>query len=96
MVVRCKICKKSCINWESTMQSCKCGNIMGFHIDEKNISVFSPDLDNVLIWHNELQGWVEYDKTHNYPIRTWQGYSGEPFEINPNKKSKKLSSIQDI
>lgn len=95
MVVRCKICKKFCINWESTMQECKCGNIMGFHIDETNISVLSPDLDNVLIWQNEAQQWVNYDKTHNYPLGTWQGYAGQPFEINPKKKSKKLSSTLD-
>ena len=86
MVVRCKICKNTCINWESTMQSCKCGNIIGFHKDEHNISVLSPDLDNVLIWKNDMQGWEPYDKTHNYPVETWQGYAGQPFEIFPKKK----------
>ena len=98
MVVRCKICKKNCINWESTMQSCECGNIMGFHKDEHNISILSPDLDNVLIWKNDLQGWEPYDKTHSYPIETWQGYAGQPFEIFPKtkiRKPRKSSSIQE-
>jgi hypothetical protein len=68
---------------------------MGFHIDEKNISVLSPDLEKVLIWQNESQQWVNYDKTHNYPVEIWQGYSGKPFEISFKKKSKKSSSILD-
>ena len=95
MVVRCKICKESCINWESTMQKCKCGNIMGFHIDENNISVLSSDLDNVLLWQNDLHGWQDYDKTYDYSLESWQGYSGQPFEINPKKETKKLLSNLD-
>jgi len=90
MVVRCKICKESCINWESTMQKCKCGNIMGFHIDEINISVLSSDLDNVLVWQDDLNGWQDYDKTYDYSLETWQGYFGQPFEISSKSKTNKL------
>lgn len=77
------------------MQSCKCGNIIGFHKNEHNISVLSPDLDNVLIWQNEMQQWQPYDMTHSYPLDTWQGYAGQPFEIIAKKKSKKSLSTQE-
>jgi hypothetical protein len=72
------------------MQKCKCGNIMGFHIGEVNISVLSSDLDNVLIWQDDLNGWQDYDKTHDYSLETWQGYFGQPFEISSKSKTNKL------
>ena len=81
MVIKCVKCNYVCINWADNKQTCKCGNVMGFSVDELEITPLAENLKEIKIWDGQLQKWIDYEIDRVFRAEFWAGYRGQRFTI---------------
>jgi hypothetical protein len=81
MVIKCVKCNNICINWAKNKQTCHCGNVLGFSVNEFEITPLAENFNEIRIWDGQLQSWIKYEIERVFKAEFWSGFRGEAFTI---------------